>query len=45
MHLVSVCVLLKTSLYSGNRFCMYLVDLVFVNFVSCMVIMAGLICE
>ena len=45
MHLVSVCVLLKISLYSGNRFCMYLVDLVFVNFVSCMVIMAGLSCE
>ena len=42
MHLVSACVLLKISLYCGNRFCMYFVDLVAVSLVSCMVIMAGL---
>ena len=40
MHLVRVCVLLKMSLYSGNRFCIYLVDLVAVSFVSCMFMIA-----
>ena len=42
MHLVSACVLLNISLYWGNRFCMYFVDFVAVNLVSCMVIIAGL---
>ena len=39
MHLVSACVLLKISLYSGNRFCMYFVDLFVVSLVSwiCMI--------
>jgi hypothetical protein len=27
MHLVSACVLLKMSLNSGNRFCIYFIDL------------------
>ena len=40
MHLVKVCVLLKMSLYSGNKFCIYLVDLVAVSFVSCMFMIA-----
>ena len=34
MHLVSACVLLKMSLNSGNRFCMYFVDLFAVSLVS-----------
>ena len=34
MHLVSACVLLKMSLKSGNRFCMYCVDLFAVSLVS-----------
>ena len=42
MHLVSACVLLNISLYCGNRFCMYFVDFVAVNLVSCIVIIAGL---
>ena len=41
-HLVNACVLLNISLYCGNRFCMYFVDFVAVNLVSCMVIIAGL---
>ena len=41
MQLVSVCVLLNINLWSGNKFCMYLVDLVAVTLVSCIVIMAG----
>ena len=45
MHLVRACVLLKINLYCGNRFCMYLVDLDVVHLVSCMVIMAGMLCE
>ena len=40
VHLVRVCMLLKMSLYSGNRFCIYLVDLVAVGFVSCMYMIA-----
>ena len=35
--------LLKMSLYSGNRFCMYFVDFVAVILVSCIVIIAGLV--
>ena len=42
IHLVNVCVLLNISLYCGNKFCMYFVDFFAVNFVSCMVIIAGL---
>src|ERR1700737_1493158 len=40
MHLVSACVLLKMSLNSGNRFCMYFVDLFAVSLVSwiCMIV-------
>jgi hypothetical protein len=34
IHLVSACVLLKISLYFGNRFCMYFVDFVAVSLVS-----------
>lgn len=45
MHLVSTCVLLKISLYCGNKILMYLVDLAILNLVSCMVIMAGMSCE
>lgn len=41
MHLVNACVLLKMSLYFGNKFCMYLVDFVAVGLVSCIVMMAG----
>ena len=41
IQLVSVCVLLNISLWLGNRFCMYFVDLVAVTLVSCIVIMAG----
>ena len=39
MHLVSACVLLKMSLNSGNRFCIYFVDLFAVSLVSwiCMI--------
>ncbi len=40
IHLVRLRVLLKMSLYSGNRFCIYLVDLVVVSFVSCMFMIA-----
>jgi hypothetical protein len=43
IHLVSACVLLNISLYRGNRFCMYFVDFVAVNLVSCIVIIAGLL--
>ena len=42
IHLVSACVLLNMSLYCGNRFWMYFVDLVAVSLVSCMVIIACL---
>ena len=42
MHLVSAWVLLNINLYCGNRFCIYFVDFVAVNLVSCMVIIAGL---
>ena len=42
IHLVSACVLLNISLYCGNKFCIYFVDFVAVNLVSCMVIIAGL---
>ena len=35
--------LLKISLYSGNRFCIYFVDFVAVSLVSCIVIIAGLV--
>ena len=42
IHLVIACVLLNISLYCGNRFCMYFVDFVAVNLVSCIVIIAGL---
>jgi hypothetical protein len=42
MHLVNACVLLNISLYCGNRFCMYFMDFVAVNLISCMVIIAGL---
>ena len=42
IHCVSACVLLNISLYCGNKFCMYLVDFVAVNLVSCIVIIAGL---
>ena len=42
IHLVNACVLLNISLYCGNRFCMYFVDLVPVSLVSCIVIIAGL---
>lgn len=35
--------LLKMSLKSGNRFCMYFVDLVAVILVSCIVMIAGLL--
>ena len=35
IHLVKACVLLKISLYSGNRFCIYFVDFVAVSLVSC----------
>ena len=45
IHLVSACVLLKISLYSGNRFCIYFVDFVAVNLVSCIVMIAGLVVE
>ena len=45
IRMVSACVLLKVSLYCGNRFCMYLVDLDAVHLVSCMVIMANVSCE
>ena len=41
MHLVNAWVLLKISLYSGNRFCIYLVDFVAVSLVSCIVMIAG----
>ena len=41
MHLVKACVLLKINLYFGNRFCIYLVDFVAVNLVSCIVMIAG----
>ena len=41
IQLVSVCVLLIISLWWGNKFCMYFVDLVAVTLVSCIVIMAG----
>src|ERR1700738_5646034 len=39
MRLVSACVLLKMSLNSGNRFCIYFVDLFAVSLVSwiCMI--------
>ena len=43
MHLVSACVLLKISLYSGNKFCIYFVDFVAVSLVSCIVMIAGLV--
>ena len=43
MHRVRVCVLLKISLYSGNRFCIYFVDFVAVSLVSCIVMIAGLV--
>ena len=45
MHLVSACVLLKMSLNSGNRFCMYFVDLFAVSLVSWMCIIAVLFRE
>ena len=43
MHLVNAWVLLKISLYSGNRFCIYFVDFVAVNLVSCIVMIAGFV--
>ena len=42
IHLVNACILLNISLYCGNRFCMYFVDFVAVNLVSCIMIIAGL---
>ena len=41
IQLVSVWVLLNISLWWGNKFCMYFVDLVAVTLVSCIVIMVG----
>jgi hypothetical protein len=43
IHRVSACVLLKISLYSGNKFCIYFVDFVAVSLVSCIVMIAGLV--
>ena len=43
IHRVRACVLLKISLYSGNKFCICFVDFVAVSLVSCMVIIAGLV--
>ena len=43
MHRVRACVLLNISLYSGNIFCIYFVDLVAVSLVSCMVMIVGLV--
>jgi len=45
MHLVRACVLLKMSLNSGNRFCIYLVDLFAVSLVSWICIIAVLVSE
>ena len=45
MHLVRACVLLKMSLKSGNRFCMYFVDLLAVSFVSWICMIAVLLRE
>ena len=42
---MSACVLLKMSLNSGNRFCMYFVDLFAVSLVSWICIMAMLFRE
>ena len=42
IHLVNACVLLNINLYCGNRFCLYFVDFVAVNLVSCIVIIASL---
>ena len=39
---MSACVLLNISLYCGNKFCIYFVDFVAVNLVSCIVMIAGL---
>lgn len=41
MHLVKECVWLKMSLYWGNRVCIYFVDLLEVNLVSRMAMIAG----
>ena len=45
VHLVSACVLLKMSLNSGNRFCMYFIDLFAVNLVSWICMIAVLFTE
>ena len=45
MHLVRACVLLKMSLNSGNKFCMYFVDLLAVSLVSWICIIAVLVSE
>jgi hypothetical protein len=43
MHLVNAWVLLKISLYFGNRFCIYFVDFVAVSLVFCIVMIVGLV--
>jgi hypothetical protein len=43
IHRVRACVLLKISLYYGNKFCVYFVDFIAVSLVYCMVMIAGLV--
>jgi hypothetical protein len=43
INLVRACVLLKISLYYGNRFCIYFVDFVAVSLVSCIMMIVGFV--